>query len=318
MATPKKSKSKSVSRRRASVRKSRRKSAQLRRTSSSTKLPRASESIYNNWVKTAFGANANLSKAGDVRVQIPRRGGVVMALVSDKSVHFSTARKRMGKKQRLLNVLEMNNVRTGDESRVVHRQGSHPATNLLGFLPSGVRINDAVQWQKTEAFEVFQDGKLHHKGKAVAPKAFATALLKQFHKLQPTPANPSTDDARVTHVAGWVSSVQRNVLNENVPSCEIKFAVIPTRIPENDTVKRTRNVRLYVPVTKTRATLKHYYRRARDPTPDAYCEIWDAAKCTQDKGYLGVNVDDANAFVEDIRSVSHVPKDVHDLSTVKA
>ena len=112
--------------------------------------------------------------------------------------------------------------------------------------------------------------------------------------------------------------MQTNVLNDNVPSCEIKFAVIPTRLPQIDTVKRTRNLRLYVPVSKARTTLKQYYRTTRERAPDAYCEIWDAAKCKKDNGYLGVNVADDKAFVEDIRSVTHVSKDVHDLSTVKA
>ena len=71
-------------------------------------------------------------------------------------------------------------------------------------------------------------------------------------------------------------------------------------------------------MTTARTTLKHYYRRAREPTPAAYCEIWDAAKCKADGGFLGVNVSDDKKPVADIRSVSHVPKDVYDFSTVKA
>ena len=205
-------------------------------------------------------------------------------------------------------IFDMYNFKFGKVSTYLHRQPykrrstqiqQHVACDLRGVTRYTV-LNEDPLWIPSDNEYTFNKSSFMKQGKQTTGNEFVKAILNSFYKIQKSNAkslkadnNPSKDKEISTHVLNWLTGIQ-NIMNED--KIHIRFAYAHFNADSNS--KRTEPLRMYVPASSVRKTMKAYYVKERHPTTKKLV-IRECKGSECDSKYTAIDINDDKEILDD-------------------
>lgn len=205
-------------------------------------------------------------------------------------------------------LFDMYNFKFGKASTYLHRQPyKRRSTQFQQYVACDLRgvkhhtvLNENPQWIQSDNEYTFNKSSFMKQGKQITGNEFVKAILNSFFKIQKSNAkslkadnNPSKDNEISTHVLNWLTGIQ-NIMNEDV--IHIRFAYAHFNADSNP--KRTEPLRMYVPASSVRKTMKAYYTKERHPTTKKLViRKCKGSEC--DSRYTAIDVNDEKEILDD-------------------